>query len=175
MKWTHRNSRMASLAVGITISAYTRVGFAATSIRHPESPTARIQLSRDLPLIWILEKACYWQSLLDTGAANTVSELAREIKLESGRVAEELCLTRLAPGHRGCHPQGSPVAAPQSAGASGTAGEGAGGGVNGNPAGLALCQNYRGQRRCRPRCHNHRSVSFASISPAITPPTNWSP
>jgi hypothetical protein len=58
---------------------------------------AKIKSSFDLPMIRTLGKAFYWQLLLDSGQANNVSELARQLKLETGWVAEVLRLTMLAP------------------------------------------------------------------------------
>lgn len=58
---------------------------------------AKIKSSFDLPMIRTLGKAFYWQSLLDSGQAGNVSELARQLKLEMGWVAEVLRLTMLAP------------------------------------------------------------------------------
>ena len=48
-------------------------------------------------MIRTLGKAFYWQALLDSGQASNVSELARQLKLEMGWVAEVLRLTMLAP------------------------------------------------------------------------------
>ncbi len=59
--------------------------------------SAKIKSSFDLPMIRTLGKAFYWQNLLDTGQARNVSDLARQLKLETGWVAEVLRLTRLAP------------------------------------------------------------------------------
>lgn len=42
-------------------------------------------------------KAFYWQKLLDSGEVANATELARQLKLEPGWVAEVLRLTRLAP------------------------------------------------------------------------------
>jgi len=53
--------------------------------------------SFDLPLIRTLGKAFYWQGLIDSGEIANASELARELKLEVGRVCEVLRMTRLAP------------------------------------------------------------------------------
>lgn len=58
---------------------------------------ATIKSSFDLPMIRTLGKAFYWQALLDSGQASNVSELARQLKLETGWVAEVLRLTMLAP------------------------------------------------------------------------------
>lgn len=58
---------------------------------------ATIKTSYDLPMIRTLGKAFYWQRLLDSGDASNVSELARQLKLEMGWVAEVLRLTMLAP------------------------------------------------------------------------------
>ena len=51
----------------------------------------------DLPLMRTLGKAFYWQSLLDSGEVANASELARQLKLEPGWVAEVLRMTLLAP------------------------------------------------------------------------------
>lgn len=53
--------------------------------------------SLDLPLIRTLGKAIYWQSLLDSGEVANASDLARQLKLEPGWVAEVLRMTLLAP------------------------------------------------------------------------------
>lgn len=53
--------------------------------------------SLDLPLIRTLGKAFYWQSLLDAGEVANTSDLARQLKLEPGWVAEVLRMTLLAP------------------------------------------------------------------------------
>lgn len=53
--------------------------------------------SLDLPLIRTLGKAFYWQSLLDSGEVANTSDLARQLKLEPGWVAEVLRMTLLAP------------------------------------------------------------------------------
>lgn len=58
---------------------------------------AKIKSSFDLPMIRTLGKAFYWQALLESGQASNVSELARQLKLETGWVAEVLRLTMLAP------------------------------------------------------------------------------
>ncbi|MEQ1916782.1 MAG: hypothetical protein ABL856_08670 [Gallionella sp.] len=66
-------------------------------IAPPGEKNAKIKSSFDLPMIRTLGKAFYWQSLLDSGQASNVSELARQLKLEMGWVAEVLRLTMLAP------------------------------------------------------------------------------
>jgi hypothetical protein len=48
-------------------------------------------------LIRILDKAYYWQQLLDSGAVANATELGRQLRLEPGWVAEVLRLTWLAP------------------------------------------------------------------------------
>ena len=58
---------------------------------------AQVKSSFDLPMIRTLGKAYYWQKLLDTGKVVTVTELAGQLRLETGWVAEVLRLTRLAP------------------------------------------------------------------------------
>nr|WP_311528653.1 hypothetical protein [uncultured Ralstonia sp.] len=63
----------------------------------PGNTSARVKSSFDLPLIRTLGKAYYWQRLLDTGAVANATELARQLRLEPGWVAEVLRLTRLAP------------------------------------------------------------------------------
>jgi hypothetical protein len=66
-------------------------------IPPPGELNAKIKSSFDLPMIRTLGKAFYWQALLDSGQASNVSELARQLKLEPGWVAEVLRLTMLAP------------------------------------------------------------------------------
>lgn len=66
-------------------------------IPPPGEMNAKIKSSFDLPMIRTLGKAFYWQKLLDSGDASNVSELARQLKLEMGWVAEVLRLTMLAP------------------------------------------------------------------------------
>lgn len=66
-------------------------------IPPPGEKSAKIKSSFDLPMIRTLGKAFYWQALLDSGQASNVSELARQLKLEMGWVAEVLRLTMLAP------------------------------------------------------------------------------
>ena len=63
----------------------------------PGNSNAQVKSSFDLPMIRTLGKAYYWQKLLDTGKVATVTELARQLRLETGWVAEVLRLTRLAP------------------------------------------------------------------------------
>ena len=63
----------------------------------PGSKSVKIKSSFDLPLIRTIGKAYYWQRLLDTGAVANATELARQLRLEPGWVAEVLRLTRLAP------------------------------------------------------------------------------
>jgi hypothetical protein len=63
----------------------------------PGCEDARITASLDLPMIRTLGKAFYWQKLLDSGQVANATELARQLKLEPGWVAEVLRLTRLAP------------------------------------------------------------------------------
>lgn len=66
-------------------------------IPPPGGGNSTIKTSYDLPMIRTLGKAFYWQKLLDSGHTNNVSELARQLKLEMGWVAEVLRLTMLAP------------------------------------------------------------------------------
>lgn len=61
------------------------------------SEVTTFKSSLDLPLIRTLGKAFYWQSLLDSGEVSNTSELARQLKLEPGWVAEVLRMTLLAP------------------------------------------------------------------------------
>ena len=63
----------------------------------PGSKSVKIKSSFDLPLIRTLGKAYHWQRLLDTGVVANATELARQLRLEPGWVAEVLRLTRLAP------------------------------------------------------------------------------
>jgi hypothetical protein len=63
----------------------------------PGNSSAKIKSSFDLPMVRTLGKAYYWQKLLDTGKVANASELARQLRLEPGWVAEVLRLTRLAP------------------------------------------------------------------------------
>jgi hypothetical protein len=63
----------------------------------PGSKSVKIKSSFDLPLIRTLGKAYYWQRLLDTGVVANATELARQLRLEPGWIAEVLRLTRLAP------------------------------------------------------------------------------
>ncbi|KRH79023.1 hypothetical protein FERRO_00840 [Ferrovum sp. JA12] len=58
---------------------------------------AKVRSSFDLPMIRTIGKAFYWQKLLDSGEVANATELARQLKLEPGWVAEVLRLTRLAP------------------------------------------------------------------------------
>jgi hypothetical protein len=53
--------------------------------------------SFDLALIRTLGKAFYWQKLLDSGQVSTITQLALQLQLEAGWVAEVLRMTRLAP------------------------------------------------------------------------------
>jgi hypothetical protein len=48
-------------------------------------------------MIRTIGKAFYWQKLLDSGEVANATDLARQLKLEPGWVAEVLRLTRLAP------------------------------------------------------------------------------
>ena len=63
----------------------------------PGNSSAQVKSSLDLPMIRTLGKAYYWQKLLDAGNMATVAELAKQLRLEAGWVAEVLRLTRLAP------------------------------------------------------------------------------
>lgn len=66
-------------------------------IAPPGQEDAKIRSSFDLPMIRTIGKAFYWQKLLDSGEVANATELARQLKLEPGWVAEVLRLTRLAP------------------------------------------------------------------------------
>lgn len=66
-------------------------------IAPPGQEDAKVQSSFDLPMIRTIGKAFYWQKLLDSGEVANATELARQLKLEPGWVAEVLRLTRLAP------------------------------------------------------------------------------
>jgi hypothetical protein len=66
-------------------------------IPPPGNSNAQVKSSFDLPMIRTLGKAFYWQRLMDTGKVDTVAELARQLRLEPGWVAEVLRLTLLAP------------------------------------------------------------------------------
>ncbi len=63
----------------------------------PGNSSAQVKSSFDLPMIRTLGKAFYWQKLLDTGTVANATELARQLRLEPGWVAEVLRMTRLAP------------------------------------------------------------------------------
>ena len=110
-----RNFREAQRKVEITMTGEARqfdaggrsVTFVLLSIKRrsyskvlvppPGSKSVRIKSSFDLPLIRTLGKAYYWQRLLDTGTVSNATELARQLRLEPGWVAEVLRLTRQAP------------------------------------------------------------------------------
>ena len=110
-----RNFREAQRKVEITMTGEARqfdaggrsVTFVPLSIKRrsyskvlvppPGSKSVRIKSSFDLPLIRTLGKAYYWQRLLDTGTVSNATELARQLRLEPGWVAEVLRLTRQAP------------------------------------------------------------------------------
>ena len=110
-----RNFREAQRKVEITMTGEARqfdaggrsVTFVPLSIKRrsyskvlvppPGSKSVRIKSSFDLPLIRTLGKAYYWQRLLDTGTVTNATELARQLRLEPGWIAEVLRLTRLAP------------------------------------------------------------------------------
>lgn len=66
-------------------------------IAPPGQEGAKVRSSFDLPMIRTIGKAFYWQKLLDSGEVANATELARQLKLEPGWVAEVLRLTRLAP------------------------------------------------------------------------------
>lgn len=66
-------------------------------IAQPGQEDAKVRSSFDLPMIRTIGKAFYWQKLLDSGEVANATELARQLKLEPGWVAEVLRLTRLAP------------------------------------------------------------------------------
>ncbi len=66
-------------------------------IPPPGDSSAQVRSSFDLPMIRTLGKAYYWQKLLDAGKVATIADLARQLRLEPGWVAEVLRLTRLAP------------------------------------------------------------------------------
>ena len=66
-------------------------------IAPPGQEDAKVRSSFDLPMIRTIGKAFYWQKLLDSGEVANATELARQLKLEPGWVAEVLRLTRLAP------------------------------------------------------------------------------
>ena len=77
--------------------AIKRRSYSKVLVPPPGSKSATVKSSFDLPLIRTMGKAYYWQRLLDTGAAANATELARQLRLEPGWVAEVLRLTRLAP------------------------------------------------------------------------------
>ncbi len=66
-------------------------------IAPPGQEDAKVRSSFDLPMIRTIGKAFYWQKLLDSGEVANATELARQLKLEPGWVAEVMRLTRLAP------------------------------------------------------------------------------
>ena len=66
-------------------------------VAPPGQEDAKVRSSFDLPMIRTIGKAFYWQKLLDSGEVANATELARQLKLEPGWVAEVLRLTRLAP------------------------------------------------------------------------------
>ena len=66
-------------------------------IAPPGQEDAKVRSSFDLPMIRTIGKAFYWQKLLDSGEVANATELAQQLKLEPGWVAEVLRLTRLAP------------------------------------------------------------------------------
>ncbi|MFZ5581023.1 MAG: hypothetical protein ACOZCK_00010 [Pseudomonadota bacterium] len=66
-------------------------------IAPPGQEDAKVRSSFDFPMIRTIGKAFYWQKLLDSGEVANATELARQLKLEPGWVAEVLRLTRLAP------------------------------------------------------------------------------
>ncbi len=74
-----------------------RRSYSKVLVPPPGSKSVRIKSSFDLPLIRTLGKAYYWQRLLDTGTVTNATELARQLRLEPGWIAEVLRLTRLAP------------------------------------------------------------------------------
>ncbi|AKJ30646.1 hypothetical protein [Caldimonas brevitalea] len=63
----------------------------------PGEGGAPAQPTFDLSMIKVLGKAFYWQRLLDSGEVQTTKELARQLKLDPGWIAEVLRLTLLAP------------------------------------------------------------------------------
>ncbi len=74
-----------------------RRSYSKVLVPPPGNSSAQVKSSFDLPMIRTLGKACYWQKLLDTGKVANIAELARQLRLEPGWVAEVLRLTRLAP------------------------------------------------------------------------------
>ncbi len=74
-----------------------RRSYSKVLVPPPGSKSVKIKSSFDLPLIRTLGKAYYWQRLLDTGTVTNATELARQLRLEPGWIAEVLRLTRLAP------------------------------------------------------------------------------
>lgn len=66
-------------------------------IAPPGQEDAKVRSSFDLPMIRTIGKAFYWQKLLDSGEVANATDLAQQLKLEPGWVAEVLRLTRLAP------------------------------------------------------------------------------
>lgn len=63
----------------------------------PGASSPKIKTSFDLPMIRTLGKAFYWQRLIESGEVANALEIARQLKMEPGWVAEILRLTRLAP------------------------------------------------------------------------------
>jgi hypothetical protein len=62
-----------------------------------DSPNASAFGGFDEPMIRTLAKGFYWQKLLDEGRYAHVGELAKQLRLERGWIAEVLRMTLLAP------------------------------------------------------------------------------
>ncbi len=84
-------------SVTFVLLSIKRRSYSKVLVPPPGSKSVRIKSSFDLPLIRTLGKAYYWQRLLDTGTVTNATELARQLRLEPGWIAEVLRLTRLAP------------------------------------------------------------------------------
>ena len=84
-------------SVTFVLLSIKRRSYSKVLVPPPGSKSVRIKSSFDLPLIRTLGKAYYWQRLLDTGTVSNATELARQLRLEPGWIAEVLRLTRLAP------------------------------------------------------------------------------
>ena len=63
----------------------------------PGEASASLTTSFDQSLIRTVGKAFYWQKLMDSTEGLTMTELAKQLKLEVAWVAEAMRMTRLAP------------------------------------------------------------------------------
>jgi hypothetical protein len=94
---TARQFEMGGRSVTFVPLAIKRRSYSKLLVPPPGVKNAKIKSSFDLPMIRTLGTAFFWQRLLDSGEVVNATELARQLKLEPGWVAEVLRMTRLAP------------------------------------------------------------------------------